>query len=380
MKTDGPIRGAVIRFLVWHPWLILGLIAGLVGVGSALVVVSGVVPIKASSGHWRITSQLLDFAKMRSVATHSLGVTAPDLTNQAMVIRGAAHYESGCHPCHGKPGVPVPPVMAAMTPAPPALTTRVARFRPEELFLIVKDGIKFTGMPAWPAQQRDDEVWAVVAFLRRLPSLDAESYRRITGGADTAGAPSTFALGATPDTSSAPSAVRQVCWRCHGADGMGGSLGAFPSLAGQRASYLEASLKAFANRTRFSGIMSPVAAALDDQAMREVATYYETLPPRPARATDAERDAVGTRLATVGAPVRDIPACLECHGAGTAPKNPAYPRLAGQHAPYLRAQLELMQQRRRGGTPNVDLMHVFVNRLTAAEIGAVSGYLAGAEQ
>jgi cytochrome c553 len=50
--------------------------------------------------------------------------------------------------------------------------------------------------------------------------------------------------------------------------------------------------------------------------------------------------------------------------------------LAGQHERYLRSQLELLQQRRRGGTPNVDLMHVFVNRLEAGNIRDVTSYYA----
>jgi hypothetical protein len=56
------------------------------------------------------------------------------------------------------------------------------RYTPEQLFSIVKHGIKFTGMPAWPVQQRDDDVWAMVAFLRRLPDLDAAGYRRLAYG------------------------------------------------------------------------------------------------------------------------------------------------------------------------------------------------------
>ena len=69
-----------------------------------------------------------------------------------------------------------------MTPPPPELTGRVSRYKAEELFSIVKHGIKFTGMPAWPVQQRDDEVWAVVAFLRRMPEVDAAEYRRLAYG------------------------------------------------------------------------------------------------------------------------------------------------------------------------------------------------------
>jgi hypothetical protein len=47
-------------------------------------------------------------------------------------------------------------VANAMTPRQPHLPDSVSKWKPEELFYIVKHGIKFTGMPAWPTQQRDE--------------------------------------------------------------------------------------------------------------------------------------------------------------------------------------------------------------------------------
>ena len=42
----------------------------------------------------------------RSVATHTLGVKPPPLADPALVLKGAGHYETGCRPCHGGPGLP----------------------------------------------------------------------------------------------------------------------------------------------------------------------------------------------------------------------------------------------------------------------------------
>lgn len=351
------------------------LLAALAATGAAIVVVLGVVPIKASSGHWWITAKFLDFAKWRSVATHSFGITAPPLADEGLVVMGASHYETGCYPCHGKPGAGIPPVMAAMTPPPPELTTRLSRYRSEELFSIVKHGIKLTGMPAWPAQQRDDEVWAMVAFLRRMPDLDVAGYERLAHGAARPGSEAAPALASSGDEP--PSAVRTICWRCHGADGTGRRPGAFPALAGQRSGYMHASLRAFADRTRFSGVMSGIAAALSESSIREIATYYERL---PLRIKDASEDAAaiarGGAIATRGIPHRDIPACRECHGPTDTPKNPTYPKLAGQYAQYLELQLKLLQQRRRGGSANVNLMYAFVDRIAPEEIRDVARYYA----
>jgi cytochrome c553 len=254
------------------------------------------------------------------------------------------------------------------------LTGRLARWTPEELFSIVKHGIKFTGMPAWPAQQRDDEVWAMVAFLRRMPQLDAAAYRRLAYG-------ETIAPGdvATPvrDGVSAPPSVRNVCWRCHDLEGTGRGPGAFPSLAGQRAEYLYNSLRAFATGTRHSAIMAGVAANLSDNSMRTAAAFYAALPPRTGGTFDDSAAITrGRAIASRGVPERDVPACVECHGPTDRPKNPAYPRLAGQHLRYLRQQLRLLHDRRRGGSPHVTLMQAFVGRLREDEIEAVALYYA----
>jgi cytochrome c553 len=369
-SRDEVVRAPIVRLAVRHPWLTASALTIGALMLAAVAVISGVVPIKASSGHWPITALLLDFAKTRSVSTHSWGIEAPPLDDEGLVMRGAGQYETACLPCHGGPGRGLPPVMAAMTPPPPELTPRLARWTPAQLFSIVKYGIKFTGMPAWPVQQRDDEVWAMVAFLRRMPQLDADAYRRLT-----------HPLTQRPDdqalSAPAPREVRDVCWRCHGTDGTGRGPGAFPSLAGQRAEYLYASLRAFGDRSRFSGTMGAIAANLSDEARRAAAAYYAGLPSRRSEGSEAADEGAierGASIASHGVPERDIPACVECHGPTSAPKNPAYPRLAGQHARYLAEQLRLLQNRHRGGSPNVTLMHAFVNRLRPEEISEVTLY------
>lgn len=370
------VRAPIVRQVVKHPWLTLGAMAVGGMMIAALLVVSGVMPIKASSGHWAITAAFLDFAKTRSVSTYSWGITAPPLDDEAMVLRGAGHYESACLPCHGGPGRSIPPVVAAMTPPPPELTGQIRRWAPEELFSIVKHGIKFTGMPAWPVQQRDDEVWAVVAFLRRMPSLDGAAYRRLVEGElDTTRVPQDPVRAG--EEAPVPRVVRDVCWRCHAVDGSGRGPGAFPSLAGQRAAYLYGSLRAYRDKTRFSGIMGEIATRLGDEDMRDISTYFERLPSRdPEPAGDGASIGRGRTIATQGIPERDIPACAECHGPTALPKNPAYPKLAGQHMRYLTSQLVLLQERRRGGTPHVNLMHTFVNRLRQNDVQDLARYYA----
>lgn len=358
--------------LLWAAALLL-LAAGLAG---ALVLVSGLVPIKASSGHWAITRWFLNFASSRSVWTHSLGVTAPDLDDPALIMRGAGHFEGGCRACHGTTDGRLPPIAAAMTPTPPWLPEVLPQWQPRELFYIVKHGIKLTGMPAWPAQQRDDEVWAMVAFLRALPSLDGAGYRRLVHGHP----PAAPALAQMPEPAvSPPREVLDTCIRCHGLDGQGRGLPAFPKLAGQRALYLENALRAYARGERFSGIMRPIASALSDESMRELARYYSSLPSAPtaggSAVSDDEAARRGQRLATGGDHEMRVPACLKCH-APDRPANPAYPLLAGQYADYLRQQLKLFKEGTRGGSPYASIMIKVAAELTDEQMQDAARYFA----
>lgn len=351
-----------------------GLFLGAIGALAILVALSGVVPVKASSGHWGVTAWFLRTTMQRSVALHSLGIDPPPLDESRLVLMGAGHFEGGCRFCHGAPGSALPGVPRFMTPHPPALSERVGLYDDAELFYIVRHGIKMTGMPAWPAPQREDEVWGVVAFLRRLPSLDAAGYERLVYGS----LPTALADNAVPGgNGGAPAVVVQQCARCHGLDGRSRGHGAFPRLAGQHAQYLEASLIAYARGTRHSGIMQPVAVELDAERIRVTAEWYSSREPPIWKPPD--RRTPGQRIAERGIPERRIPACAGCHGPGHEPHHPGYPKLFGQYPEYLAQQLQLFTEKKRGGASYAELMSEAVteHELEPDQIEAVAKFYAG---
>ncbi|MFN7027479.1 MAG: c-type cytochrome, partial [Pseudorhizobium sp.] len=187
-----------------------------------------------------------------------------------------------CAGCHGAPGVPQSPVVEEMVPSPPRLEEKVAEWSDEELFWIVKNGIKFSGMPAWPAQERDDEVWAQVAFLRTLPGLTRDEYAQLALG----GGLADDDLEAGGETTAALDGIVQNalvdCARCHGLDGRGRGGGntndAFPIIAGQPAPYLFATLQAFSHGERQSGFMEPPARRYAPDVLEALARYYAQQP------------------------------------------------------------------------------------------------------
>jgi cytochrome c553 len=267
-----------------------------------------------------------------------------------------------------------------MTPHPPSLPPRISSWEPAELFYIVKHGVKFTGMPAWPARQRDDEVWAMVAFLRTLPDLQAQDYQRLVHGEPNTTGDDAPRPGLR-EPEHVPRAVTASCGRCHGVDGRGRGAGAFPRLAGQRPTYLYAALQAYARGERQSGIMAPIAAGLSLDEMHELALYYGSLqepssPPPPMPQASMSAIEIGKAIASRGIPRQRVPACVACHGPGATRRNPIYPVLAGQYADYLILQLELFNEGYRGGSAYAHLMRQVATRLTHEQMRDVALYYA----
>jgi cytochrome c553 len=355
-------------------------LAVLAALGGFLFAWSGFYSVAATKGHLAFTRWLLEFGMRNSVDFHAPGMEPPDLADRALFERGIGHFQGGCAPCHGAPGFPPSPVTQQMLPAPPDLSKAAPTWKPNELFWIVKHGLKYTGMPAWPAPARDDEVWALVAFLVRLPGIDAEQYRRLA---------LLESLNVNdPAQSIARAGLIQgdpiACARCHGLNGEGSQAGGVPRLAGQKPEYLAMTLKDYALGTRPSGIMGPVAAYLTDGEITKLAAHYSALGQGP---DDEARRAIpsidpqvlqqGSAIAATGVPSRLIPACEACHGPSGAAgdNNPHYPALAGQRSDYLQQQLKLWRARKRGGTFD-ELMATVVRNMTDDEIRAVSLYYA----
>jgi cytochrome c553 len=352
--------------------VVFAMVAGVIGF---LVAASGIVPIRASSGHWQVTRWFLNFSMRRSVKTHSVGTTIPMLNDPDLVLRGAGHFEIGCAPCHGSPAVPRPRLPQYMTPHPPSLTTHVSLWEPEELFHIVKHGVKFTGMPGWPSQHRDDECWAMVAFLLKLPDLTSGEYRDLAHGPLI-----------SPDdipsldiaTSGFDSRLLDLCARCHGPDAEGRGNGAIPPLAGQKQLYLENALRAYAIGHRHSGTMETVASTLDRTTISALSRHYASLPrsPRNTAVSDAEARARGEAIAQRGIPERKVASCADCHGPDPSKPNEAYPALAGLGARYIVLQLELFASNNRGGSEYARIMKHVAPRLSEDERRDVAHYYA----
>lgn len=186
--------------------------------------------------------------------------------------------------------------------------------------------------------------------------------------------------GAKPDTAKGEQIVKQVCVACHAADG-NSVAAANPKLAGQFPEYLHRQLTNFKAQggkkaERESAVMGAMVANLSDSDMRAVAAYYAMQKLRPAAAASKDLAAQGQKLWRGGNAANGVPACAGCHGPDGAGIPGQYPRLAGQYAEYVEAQLKLFRAGGRANDPN-GMMRGVAARMSDNEIKAVSEYAAG---
>jgi mono/diheme cytochrome c family protein len=156
------------------------LVAGLVVVlGGLAFIYSGLYDVAATAPHWTVTRWVLETVRTRSVKAHATGIEAPPgLNDPAKTLTGVEHFAAHCAVCHGAPGVPRGDIARGLYPSPVDLAKTAPLYSPAELFWIVKHGIKMTGMPAW-SDHSDEELWATVAFLQKLPGMSEQDYAKL---------------------------------------------------------------------------------------------------------------------------------------------------------------------------------------------------------
>lgn len=374
-------------FRQWFAHLPFGMIAGVTILGIIVLYFAAPINVAARIGKFPGFSWVLHTYMKQWAQNWSAWVEKPaylDLSDPALIRLGAGYFESGCAACHGAPGRERNPIVELMEPPPPALAPQIPTFSDNELYWIIWNGIRYTAMPGWTGNHREDEVWAMVAFLRNYGSLSPQDYVRLAygdirpsgldGGKVSFGGPGSELKDPT-----------QNCARCHGDDGLGRD-GTAPKIAGQSKDYLAATLAGYASGVRSSGFMQPIAAALSEAEITTLAEHYAALPAtgtgveNTSKSADtrngaeqAELKTLGQRLATGGDPSRFVPVCNSCHedGGAVSPRL-IYPRIAGQESRFIESWLRFYRDRPLGGTSFANVMHVAAAGLTDREIEALA--------
>lgn len=169
--------------------------------------------------------------------------------------------------------------------------------------------------------------------------------------------------------------VNQVCSACHGADG-NSPLPINPSLAGQHPEYIVKQLTNFKSGERNNAVMMGMVASLSADDMHNLAAYFAVQKPKEMAAKDKDLALQGRKLFRGGNASTSVAACAGCHSPNGAGIPAQYPRLAGQHADYIAAQLKAFRAGDRANDPN-GMMRAAAAKLTDREIAALAEYIAG---
>lgn len=159
----------------------------LLALGGAAVVYSGWYDVAGDGSPSAFEERLLNTVKDRSIARRAKGIVVPDLSGLPRLARGHELYRVHCVSCHGGPGVSPDGLSMGLTPVPPPLDAeRVQAKGDAELFWVLKHGIRFTGMPGFAlAVDNEDDLWALVAYVRQLPKTDPNAFQAGPGADET---------------------------------------------------------------------------------------------------------------------------------------------------------------------------------------------------
>jgi mono/diheme cytochrome c family protein len=121
----------------------------------------------------------------RNVRKVAIPVDAKELRNPVPLteenIRAAqAHWVGHCAICHSLDGSGDTAIGSNLyPPAPDMRDAHTQELSDGELFYIINNGIRLSGMPAWGGQHSDEETWQLVSFIRQLPNLSEEGIKQL---------------------------------------------------------------------------------------------------------------------------------------------------------------------------------------------------------
>jgi len=141
----------------------------------------GIFNVSAKEKHWSITTILLELTRDRSIAVHSKHINVPSLTNSKMIANGAKNYDAMCVQCHLSPKTESTELNTGLYPQPPVFHKEKQGRSPKEIYWIIKNGLKMTGMPAWGDFHSEQQLWEMTAFLTKLNGMSKTEYQTLVG-------------------------------------------------------------------------------------------------------------------------------------------------------------------------------------------------------
>jgi len=157
--------------------LVGALLAALIG-GLAFIY-SGCFNVSARWQDPRLLKWAIITTREHSLDVRKKQVKVPaNLDDPKLVREGFMHYREMCIGCHRAPGLGDSDLAKGLNPQPPNFSHLEADdVDPPEFFLIIRNGLRMTAMPAWGVTHDDEKIWGLVAFLKKLQGMKPEQYQ-----------------------------------------------------------------------------------------------------------------------------------------------------------------------------------------------------------
>lgn len=150
--------------------------------GIGIFIWTGIYNPGADSPHWKITYDLMQASRERSIEHHAAAISVPpNLNDPQVILKGAGQYAAMCTTCHLAPGKEDSELRPGLYPQPPNLSK--VSVDPRKAFWVIKHGLKMSAMPAWGESHDDATIWSMVAFLQKLPGMTPQQYKEIVAKA-----------------------------------------------------------------------------------------------------------------------------------------------------------------------------------------------------
>lgn len=161
----------------------------LLGAAAALVMIkTGMYNVAAAKPHLALTQGVLSAMMENSVRRHAANITLGPSFDSPDLSEGFEHYRAMCMGCHGAPGVERGEIGTGLNPPAPELAAMESDHSPQEVYWIIKNGIKMTGMPAFGPTHDDEKLWDLTALVLRLPEMSPSQFHELANESDEHGA------------------------------------------------------------------------------------------------------------------------------------------------------------------------------------------------
>ena len=148
---------------------------------------SGIFNVAATNKDGLLITWLLHTTMEKSVERRAQNIEVPDINKNEMILAGMSDYVEMCAQCHGEPDKPSSILTQGLNPAPPDLEHLTEEGSAAEMFWIINNGIRMTGMPAFGKTHQADEIWPVVAFLQSAKDITSSEYSQMKKEAEAYG-------------------------------------------------------------------------------------------------------------------------------------------------------------------------------------------------